>query len=105
MPLALPKAQLPPTSSEHSKQSNGTPWSARTFAPAMPEEPAPMMQTVGSALMTVTGASRYCTHQALTPGAGGAERSSASQPTSRSRSASSALPPPRRPNSRLAKSR
>src|SRR6478752_10687163 len=55
IPLALPKAQLPPTSSESSKQSKGTPCSARTLAPAMPEEPAPMMQTVGSALIKVTG--------------------------------------------------
>ena len=57
IPLALPKAQLPPTSSEASKQSNGTPCSARTLAPAMPEEPAPMMQTLGSALIKVTGPS------------------------------------------------
>ena len=40
-------------------------------------------------------------HQARIP-AGGAVRSSASQPTSRSRRASSASPPPRRPKSRLA---
>ena len=32
IPLALPKAQLPPTSSETSKQSKGTPCSARTLA-------------------------------------------------------------------------
>src|SRR3954469_18539145 len=48
MPLRLPKTQLPPTRSDASMQSNGTPCSCRALATAMPEEPAPMRQTEGS---------------------------------------------------------
>jgi hypothetical protein len=42
----LPNTQLPPTRSDFSNQSNAIPrwWSA--FAAAMPEDPAPMTQTV-----------------------------------------------------------
>ena len=54
IPFVLPKTQLPPTRSDASKQSKGTPRSASALAAAMPEEPAPMMQTVGSALIKVT---------------------------------------------------
>src|SRR3954452_8562509 len=63
MPLRFPNAQLPPISSDFSNTSNGMPCSCRTFAPAIPEEPAPMMATVGSCVMTppqkMTGASLY----------------------------------------------
>src|SRR3954451_14810910 len=63
IPLRFPNAQLPPTSSDFSKTSNGIPCSWRTFAPAIPDEPAPTMHTVGSWVMTppkkMTGASLY----------------------------------------------
>ena len=48
IPLLLPKTQLPPTRSDFSKQSNGMPRSCSALAAAMPDEPAPMMQTLGS---------------------------------------------------------
>src|SRR4051794_41875744 len=48
IPLRLPKTQLPPTRSLFSKQSNGIPASFSFFAAAMPDEPAPMTQAVGS---------------------------------------------------------
>src|SRR3954454_3276737 len=44
----LPKTQLPPTVSDASKQTNGTPRSCSALATAMPEEPAPMRATYGS---------------------------------------------------------
>src|SRR5258705_12908425 len=47
----LAKTQFPPTRSESSKQSNGIPRSFRAFAPAIPDEPAPITQTRGSVLM------------------------------------------------------
>src|SRR4051794_14428387 len=63
MPLRFPNAQLPPISSDFSNTSSGMPCSCRTFAPAIPEDPAPMMATVGSCVMTpprkMTGASLY----------------------------------------------
>src|SRR3954471_22913836 len=48
IPLRLPKTQLPPTRSLFSKTSTGMPASFSFFAAAMPEEPAPMMQALGS---------------------------------------------------------
>src|SRR4051812_40040096 len=48
IPLRLPKTQLPPTRSLFSKQPNGIPASFSFFAAAMPDEPAPMTQAVGS---------------------------------------------------------
>src|SRR5918998_4670621 len=52
IPLRLPKTQLPPTRSDFSKTSNGTPASWSFFAAAMPDEPAPMMQALGSEVDT-----------------------------------------------------
>src|SRR3954467_9003787 len=49
MPLRLPKTQLPPTRSLFSKTSKGMPASWSFLAAAMPLEPAPMMQALGSA--------------------------------------------------------
>src|SRR3954468_9014969 len=48
IPLRLPKTQLPPTRSLFSKTSNEMPASWSFLAAAMPDEPAPMMQAVGS---------------------------------------------------------
>src|SRR4051794_12673836 len=48
MPLRLPNTQLPPTRSLFSKQSNAMPASFSFFAAAIPEEPAPITQAVGS---------------------------------------------------------
>src|SRR4051812_14694946 len=48
IPLRLPNTQLPPTRSLFSKTSNGTCASWSFLAAAMPDEPAPMMQAVGS---------------------------------------------------------
>src|SRR5680860_403611 len=45
MPLSLAYRQLPPSSLPISKQSNETPRALRTWAAAIPDEPAPMMQT------------------------------------------------------------
>src|SRR3954447_19401492 len=50
MPFALPQTQLPPTRSDSSKQSNGMPRSFSTLAAAMPLDPAPTMQTLGSGI-------------------------------------------------------
>ncbi len=47
IPLAFLNTQLPPTRSDASKQSNSKPRSCRVLAAAMPEEPAPITQTVG----------------------------------------------------------
>src|SRR3954452_10194818 len=47
IPLTLPKTQLPPTRSDASRQSNGTPRSCSALAAAMPDEPAPMTQVLG----------------------------------------------------------
>ena len=47
MPLGLSKTQLPPTRSDASKASNGTPRSCSALATAMPEEPAPMTAVRG----------------------------------------------------------
>jgi len=47
MPLRLPNTQLPPTSSDFSKQSNGIPRSCRALTAAMPEEPAPITHARG----------------------------------------------------------
>src|SRR3954454_16802072 len=47
IPLRLPNTQLPPTRSDFSKQSYGSPRSRRALAAAMPEEPAPMMHESG----------------------------------------------------------
>ena len=49
IPLRLPNTQLPPTLSDFSKQSKGMSRSASAFTAVIPEEPAPMMQTRGSA--------------------------------------------------------
>src|SRR3954468_15143038 len=48
IPLRLPNTQFPPTRSLFSKQSNAIPASLSFFAAAMPDEPAPMTQAVGS---------------------------------------------------------
>src|SRR3954451_23202549 len=48
IPLRLPKTQLPPTLSLFSKHSNGIPASFSFFAAALPDEPAPVTQAVGS---------------------------------------------------------
>src|SRR5918995_5777949 len=52
IPLRLPNTQLPPTGSDFSKTSNGIPASASFFAAGMPDEPAPMMQALGSEVDT-----------------------------------------------------
>src|SRR3954451_9165513 len=61
MPLRLPNTQLPPTRSDASMQSNGTSCSCSALATAMPEEPAPMRQTVGR------GAGMATSVQKMTP--------------------------------------
>ena len=43
--LSLPNRQLPPISLPVSKQSKATPRASRTWAMAIPEEPAPTMHT------------------------------------------------------------
>src|SRR3954447_1700241 len=48
IPLRMPENQLPPTRSLFSKTSNEMPASWSFLAAAMPDEPAPMMQAVGS---------------------------------------------------------
>ncbi len=48
MPLRLPNTQLPPTRSDFSKQSNGSPALVQRLGAAMPEDPAPITQTLGS---------------------------------------------------------
>ena len=45
MPFVLPNTQFPPTRSDFSKQSKAIPRSCRALAAAIPEDPAPMMQT------------------------------------------------------------
>src|SRR5512144_2206784 len=47
--FGLRKAQLPPTRLDISKQSNGSSRSASALTTAIPLEPAPLTQTVGSA--------------------------------------------------------
>ena len=49
IPLRFLNTQLPPTRSDASKQSNSKPRSCSALAAAMPEEPAPITQTDGSA--------------------------------------------------------
>src|SRR3954464_8540538 len=53
IPLRLPNTQLPPTRSLFSKTSNEMPASWSFLAAAIPEEPAPMMQAVGSTVVMV----------------------------------------------------
>jgi hypothetical protein len=48
IPFLLPKTQLPPTRSDFSKTSNSIPASCSSLAAAIPEEPAPITQAVGS---------------------------------------------------------
>src|ERR1700709_2856078 len=55
MPFLLSKTQLPPTRSEASKQSNGSPLSCSACAPAMPDEPAPMIAVVARLVMCSAG--------------------------------------------------
>src|ERR1700686_5057817 len=47
IPFLLPKTQFPPTRSDFSKQSKAIPRSRRALIAAIPEEPAPMTQTLG----------------------------------------------------------
>ena len=58
IPLRLLNTQLPPTRSDASKQSNAKPRSCSAFTAAIPEEPAPITQTVGSSVMRATLAKR-----------------------------------------------
>ena len=51
MPLRFPNTQFPPTRSDASKQSNANPRSCSALTAAIPEEPAPITQTVGSSDM------------------------------------------------------
>src|SRR5271155_575250 len=48
MPLRFSNTQLPPMRSDFSKQSNGIPRSCSALTAVMPEEPAPITQTLGS---------------------------------------------------------
>src|SRR3954449_5645106 len=49
IPLRFLKTQLPPTRSDFSKQSRSRPRWCSALTAAMPEEPAPITQTLGSA--------------------------------------------------------
>ena len=51
IPLRLPNTQLPPTRSDFSKQSTEMPRSWRLLTAAIPEEPAPITQAVGSSVI------------------------------------------------------
>src|SRR5947208_462451 len=48
IPLRLPKTQLPPTRSDFSKTSISMPASRSFFAAAIPDDPAPITQALGS---------------------------------------------------------
>ena len=58
MPLRFLKTQLPPMRSDASKQSNPKPRWCSALTAAIPEEPAPITQTVGSRVMRATLAQR-----------------------------------------------
>ena len=55
IPLSFMYRQLPPTADPFSKQSNGIPRAWRTWQAAMPDEPAPITQTVPSDLSAAIG--------------------------------------------------
>ena len=47
IPFLLANTQLPPTRSDFSKHSTGTPRSRRAFTAAIPDDPAPITHALG----------------------------------------------------------
>src|ERR1700730_3723802 len=97
IPFLLPTTQLPPRRSDFSKQPTGRPRSCSPLAAAMPDEPAPMTQTVGSSDMGRSPCLVSCAGVALRLGAAGGCAAPGADTVAKMTGASSFARGPRQP--------